>query len=118
MLGPRRTGGGDGKTSGKPGSNTGHSGHAVIVSIVRHRSNLTVKLRCTASSDKPCKSALGVDLGSRRLAHKTFTFRGGTTKTFRLHLPAIATKARKGHRKPAMKVIARTGSYRASRSFT
>jgi len=71
----------------------GHDGRAIISRVKRHGRYVTITLRCTASRNRTCWTQVLVDKGSKQLSHKTFKFRGGTTKTITLRVPASAVRA-------------------------
>jgi hypothetical protein len=93
-----------------------HSGHANITRVRRSGNQLIITLSCSASANRTCKTTLAATTGSRQMTHKTLTFRGGSSKRVTLLIPASATRALARHR-ITVKVIARTGSYRTSKTL-
>jgi hypothetical protein len=95
---------------------TGHSGHATISRVQRKGNVITVTLRCTASANRTCRATVTATTGSAQQSHATITFAGASSKRVRLHLRATAVTALSRHRHgSAVRITARTGSYRTSK---
>jgi hypothetical protein len=77
---------------------------------------ITITLHCTASRTRACRTMVTATTRGRRLSQRTITFRGGSTKRVQLRLrPGAVVAAARGA--IAIKITARTGSYRASRTI-
>jgi len=111
--------GGTAGSGGTPGaSSVAHSGHAVISRVQRKGDVITVTLRCTASASRTCSTTVSATQSGRQLSRKSVRFRGGSKKrvVFRMRVTAITAMLR--HRKAvALKITARTGSYRTSKTL-
>jgi hypothetical protein len=100
------------------GSIASRAGHAKISGVRRKGNVVIVTLHCTASSDRTCHTTVTATQGGRKQGHATVTFSGGSTKRVRLHLRASAVAAlSRHHRAAAMRITARTGSYRTSKTL-
>jgi hypothetical protein len=111
---------GGGLTGTGPGAGvaSSKSGHATITRVQRKGNVLIVTLRCTASAGRKCGTTVTATQGGKQKSHVTTSFRGGSTKQVKLHLKATAVAAMTRSRHAvAVKITARTGSYRTSKTL-
>jgi hypothetical protein len=86
--------------------------------VQRQGDVLIVTLRCTASANRSCLTTVSVTQRGHKLSQKTVSFHGSSTKRVRLALRVTAIAAMVRHRHAvSVKITARTGSYRASKTL-